>query len=169
MQLIHSSGNGPWHSKHVPVEYRHRDINGQPYTITGDLSLQPPEVLAELDLSVYTAPPSEPYISPSQEDLDRQEAVNFLQMNPLILTKVGNFLDYAMLLQQEYGTVIMPGMDFVDIEAEMENSIPDPVVQGACADKLWARWDAICAMFDRGQKDANRLVPYIIEYMMENQ
>ena len=60
MLLIHQSGAGPWPSNRVPAQYRRRTIDGQTYTVSGDLANLPADVLAGMGLSEYTPPAPEP-------------------------------------------------------------------------------------------------------------
>jgi len=59
MLLTHNT-SGPWDSRRVPAEYRRRVIDGQTYTVSGDLANLPADVLAGMGLSEYTPPAPEP-------------------------------------------------------------------------------------------------------------
>ena len=60
MLLIHQSGAGPWPSNRVPAQYRRREIDGQTYTVSGDLANLDAATLAGMGLSEYTPPAPEP-------------------------------------------------------------------------------------------------------------
>ena len=69
MILYHKSDPAThWPSTRVQAQYRRRTIDGRAYTVTGDLALQPPDVLAELGLSEWTPPVAPPQPEPPLPD-----------------------------------------------------------------------------------------------------
>ncbi len=63
MQMKHTAGqavSGPWPSNRVPAEFRRRTIDGQTYTVSGDLANLDAATLAGMGLSEYVPPDPEP-------------------------------------------------------------------------------------------------------------
>lgn len=63
MQMKHTAGqavSGPWPSNRVPAEFRRREIDGQTYTVSGDLANLDAATLAGMGLSEYVPPAPEP-------------------------------------------------------------------------------------------------------------